>query len=225
MSKNAIQYRCGMCLHFNQNAHPAKGNGQVCSKLGIKAYNVAPRCFTPDVTKLVENNEDLAALALAFGSLTSQQKTIFVALLQTNRGKRPFPIGQKLYFRAVGGDYLQNYLTGFVMGYTSTRQIILSGSPENKTRGRLFLAYLEEESVMSPTQWKKKRYELIKADRLIDPKKPLTKIKKIDIDYEPPTIDQAPKEWKDSQKARRPRIPRGDETVKDLTIEIHRQDR
>lgn len=221
MSKTNPQFRCGMCLHINQHAHPSQG--QVCSKLGIKAYNVAPRCFTPDVTKLVENNEDLAMLALAFGTLSSQQKTIFMALLGTNRGKRPFPVGQKLYFRAVGGDYLQNYLTGYVMGYTSTRQIILSGSPENKTRGKLFLAYLEVDSVLSPVQWKKKRMDLVRADRLIDPKKPLVKVKRVDVDYEPPTIDQAPKEWKEAQKGRRPRIDKGDETVKDLTIQIHHQ--
>ncbi len=219
-----IAFRCGMCLHFNQHAHPAKE--QVCSKLGIKSYNVAPRCFTPDVTKLISGTEDLAAMASLFGTLSPQQKTIFMALMLTNRGgKRPFSIGQKLYFRAVGGDYVQNYMAGYVMGYTSTKEVILSGSPEARTRGRIYTAYLDASSVLTATQWQKKRLSLIKANRLIDPSHPLRKAKKIDFDYEPPTIDQAPKAWKDEHTPRvKSRGTRNNDEPQDMVVELYRQE-
>lgn len=198
-----VKFRCGACLHYKQHAHPS--HGSVCSKLGVKHYGVAPRCFTPDVTQLADNNEDLASLALTFGTLSHKQRTIMLAILMSSTSKRPFPLGQKLYFRAVGADYISNYLSGYVMGYTSSKQVILAGSPEVTSRGKMYTAYLDSKDLLLPTRWAKHRAMLSKAGRFVDPKHPLLTKKKIDIDHEPPTIDKAPKKWHDDneKKARR----------------------
>lgn len=200
----ALKFRCGACLHYKQHAHPTMGS--VCSKLGVKHYGVAPKsCFTPDVTQLADNNEDLASLALTFGTLSHKQRTIMLAILMTNTKRRPFALGQKLYFRAVGADYISNYLSGYVMGYTSSRQVIIAGSPEVTSRGRMYTAYMDEGDLLLPSKWARHRATLSRAGKFVDPKKPLTKRVRIDVEYEPPTIDKAPKEWHDSneKKSRR----------------------
>lgn len=197
--------RCGSCLHFKQHAHPS--HGDLCSKLGVKHYGVAPRCFTPDVSQLVENNEDLAALAVTFGSMTRKEQSIVVAILQTSAKHRPFTIGQKVYTRIVGGDYISNYMIGYVLGYTSTKQVIVAGSPEAKTRGRMYMAYLDPDTLLTPTAWAKHKANLARKGHFSDPKEPLVVKRKIEIDYEPPTLDRAPKEWKEAQVRRQRRKP------------------
>ena len=217
MKSTLQKFRCGECLHHKQLAHPTQGS--VCSKLGVPSSNEAPRCFSPDVTQLVDGNEDLATLALMFGGMSAKQRRAFLAVLLTNTKKRPYPIGQKLYFRAVGGDYIANYLAGFVMGYTSTGQVILCGTPDNRTRGSMYLAYMDEENLLIPHLWRKKRQELFVKGKLQDPRNPLQKVKKVDVDYEPPTLDTAPKEWK--EKTQKKKYKSTDESVKDLTILLH----
>lgn len=192
--------RCGSCLHFKQHAHPS--HETLCSKLGVKHYGVAPRCFTPDVSQLVDNNEDLASLAITFGSMTRKQQSIVVAILKSNSVKRPFNIGQKVYLRIVGADYISNYLSGYVLGYTSTKQVIVAGSPDAKTRGRMYMAYMDSDALMLPTAWAKHKAALSRAGKFVDPKQPLVLKRKVDIDYEPPTVDNAPKEWKETQSVR-----------------------
>lgn len=216
------QYRCGSCLHFRQHAHPSQGS--VCSLLGVKHYNVAPRCYTPDVSQLAESNEDLANLAIMFAALTHKQKAIFRAILDTNTSKRVHPIGQLLYFKAAGRDYISNYLSGYVMGYTSTKQLILAGSPDARQRGRLYLAYLEptEETLYTPTAWLKKKSELVRAGRIADPKGMLV-MPKGDIDnYEPPTLDKAPKECLDEldTKAQKAAKRKAKDAKEEITISI-----
>lgn len=189
MAKEIVN-KCGNCLHHKQHAHPS--NGSVCMLLGIKHYNIAPRCFTPDISQITSDAEDLAMTAKVFSDMTPKQRQIFVALLRTASPKRQFQIGQRVYFRPVGADYVSNYVAGYVMGYTSTKQAIVCGSPDARTRGRMYMAYLDADSLMLPQDWKKKLLELHRQDRVIDPSNPMQRRKKIDEDYEPPTLDKAP---------------------------------
>lgn len=190
--------KCGECLHYKQHAHLNKQS--VCDKLGVKHYtNAPPRCYTPDVSKLVPDSEALAQIALMFGALTSAQRRLLVFLLSTPRRKLKMEIGTKVYWRAVGGNYLSNYVSGYVLGATSTGQIIVAGSPEQRTRGAMYMAYFDnQDDLYTHSEFIKVRADLERKGNLVDPKKPLDKKIVIDDDYTPPTLDSAPREWKEA---------------------------
>lgn len=208
--------KCGECLHYKQHAHLNKQS--VCDKLGVKHYtNAPPRCFTPDVSKLVPDSEALAQIALMFGALNSNQRRLLVFLLSTPRRKLKMEIGTKVYWRAVGGNYLSNYVSGYVLGATSTGQIIVAGSPEQRTRGAMYMAYFDnQDDLFTHSEFVKVRAELERKGNLVDPKKPLDKKIIIDDDYTPPTLDSAPKEWREAatKGSRRPTVKPANGTIR-----------
>lgn len=187
-------FKCGECLHHKQVAHPA--HNDVCSKEGIKAVGIAPSCFTPDVTKIAKNSDQFVQLAAIVNSYTPQERRIFLGVLRSaSAKKKPFAFGMKLYFHT-GKDFISNYLCGWVMGYTSSGELIVSGSPDQKQRGKSFLAYLSADAtgLLTPTQWKTKREKLRAAGKIYDPANAVVKKASIIDDYEPPTIDRAPRD-------------------------------
>lgn len=188
-------FKCGECLHFRQHSHTDKQ--KLCKDLGVKAFAVAPKCFTPDVTKIAKNTDVLAQVAVIMGSFSRQEQRILCGLLRSKK-KKEFHFGTKLYFRAFGKDYVSNYLSGYVAGYTSSGQLILMGSPDVKSRGRSYTMYCEStDHLLTLSQWKQKKRELIASGKKIDPKPLFDKRTKLTDNDEPPTIDSAPKEWKE----------------------------
>lgn len=189
-------FKCGECLHFKQTPHPAFEGP--CSTLGVRSFALAPKCFTPDYSKVIRNTDEFIQVVTFFHNKTSQQKRILLAMLrQQPQGKR-LKLGTRLYLNVRGPEYISNYVCGYVVGYTSAGQIVLTGSPDRATRGRSFFAYLKsDESLITHSEWKKKFLSLRERGRLVDPKGLSTR----DItatttpnDYEVPTIDNAPKE-------------------------------
>lgn len=182
------RFRCGDCLHFKVQANLKKD--QVCSNLGIRAAQLAPNCFTPDVTQIVRNSDHLLMLAHLFHGYTAKQRRILLSFLQQDSKKYKF--GTKVYFLAVGKDYLSNYLSGYVVGLDSNKHIIVTGDPDKNKRGKGYTAtFISEDSLLTSEQFEVKKQELFDKDRLIDPSSPLQEIKKvIQIDYEPPTLDK-----------------------------------
>ena len=92
-------------------------------------------------------------------------------------------------------DYISNYLCGYVVGYTSGGDLVLAGSATNRSKGRVFFAYLRsDESLFTTKEWKVKYTELRQRGRLQDPKAVVVRdIAASTFDYEVPTIDSAPK--------------------------------
>jgi hypothetical protein len=107
-------FKCRECLHFQKFPHSKYE--RPCEQEGIVAGAVAPRCFTPDVTLLTGNSDQFVQLAALFQSYDHKQKRVFLALLREK--KKTFLFGTKLYF-CIGDDFLSNYLSAFVAGYTS----------------------------------------------------------------------------------------------------------
>lgn len=197
----AEAFRCGDCLHFKQHSHTEKQ--KLCKDEGIKAFAPAPKCFTPDVTQVAQNTDAFAQVAILMNNFTSKQQRILLGLLRSPK-KKQFQLGTKVYFLAMGKDYISNYLAGYAAGYTSSGQLMLLGSPDRNTRGKSFTMYCDStDHLLLPAQWKFKKRELIAAGKKYDPV-PLfgKKIKLTDQD-EPPTIDSAPPEWHDKLKKRR----------------------
>lgn len=193
---NEEVFRCGECLHHKQTPH--RSNKEVCSAVGIRSFAVAPKCYTPDYTKVIGNTDEFMSIVTFFGSRTAQQRKILMGMLrQSPKGKR-VPIGTKLYLNLRGRDYIGNYVCGYAVGYTSGGDLVLAGSPDAKTRGRVFFAYLRSESsLLTHKEWKVKFAALRDKGRISDPsivaKKDITDVVKEDK-YEIPTIDTAPRD-------------------------------
>lgn len=187
--------RCGECLHFKKSCHPNKDD--ICSKLGVKAFNKAPsKCFTPNVMELVSNSEQLAVLTNLWNSYSHKQRRIFSHLLSKKKSNKKFKFGKQVFFKMVGKDYLSNYVSGYVIGYSSTGDMLVCGDPDKNSRGSSYVAHIKKDTpLLSREEFKKKKLLLVKKNRLLDPDKPLLKFNKtINFnDYTPPTIDSAPK--------------------------------
>lgn len=210
-------YKCGECLHHQVHTHPSMKN--VCIKNGVKKFAIAPPCFTPDVTQLTSNTDTFVQVASILHDMTTPQKRVMFALLNQKPIKRrafsrDLKWGMKVYFLAMGKDYFSNYLSGYVMGLTSSGELIIAGSPEQQVVGRSYIAYMtDDDNIMTPTEWKAKKAELRTANRIHDPS--VRMMPKQDIAADPVTIDSAPDSWHDKrEKVRKAR--RSD----DLTIKI-----
>lgn len=191
-------FRCGECLHFKQHAHSSKE--KPCSQEGVKAVGIAPKCFTPDVSRLATNSDQFLHVASMFQSFSYKERRILLGLLRATK-KKGFNVGDKVYFK-VGKDYISNYLSGYVMGYSSAGELMLIGSPDAKTRGSAFVAYLknDESSFLTDSAWKKKRKELRESNKIHDPLNRTIKKSSVVDNYEPPTIDSVPSSWYTKEK-------------------------
>ena len=188
-------FKCGECLHFKQTAHPAHDG--ICSSLGVRSFASAPRCFTPDYTKVIQNTDEFIQVVNFLATKTSQQKRILLGMLRTQTSTRRLKMGTKVYLNVRSRDYISNYMAGYVVGYTSAGQLVITGSPNRKTRGRAFFAYLrDDKTLLNTVEWKKKFLDLRRKGRIEDPKAGL-EISITDAivkdEYEVPTIDNAPK--------------------------------
>ncbi len=187
----AEAFKCQECLHFKQL--PLAAQKEPCEKLGVRGVNVAPKCFTPDITRVAKNADQFVAMVSFFQDLTYAERRTFLGVLR-QKPKR-IALGTKLYFK-VGKDYISNYLCGYVAGYSSDGRLMLMGNPD-KVRGQAFLAFMDKEAedLMTWQQWKVKRQALRDANKIFDPSNQVIKRTSVKDEYEPPSIDRAPKEW------------------------------
>jgi hypothetical protein len=206
-------YKCSECLHHKKHAHPAFKS--VCNERGIKGIAVAPKCFTPDVSIIASNSDQFVQLAALQAGYTTRQKRILIALLKAKpiskkKFSRTLAFGTKVFFLGMGADYISNYLAGYVAGVTSSGELIITGSPDQNSRGRSYMAYMtDDDNLMTPTEWKKKKEELRSRGRVYDPKTRELPRQTEEV----PTIDSAPKEWYDKREKKAKR--KGG--IKDLT--------
>lgn len=214
-----LQHRCGECLHFSGHQHIHKV--ELCTKLGVRAIALAPAvCFTPDVTQLVGNSDQFVQLTALLDSYSTKQKRILMGLLikRPNRiGRyRDLPLGTKVFFHGMGKDYISNYLSGYVVGATSSGELIISGSPDANTRGKSYIAYMtSSDNIMTITEWKLKRAELKAQGKVLDPQSKIMPSAK-SVGDQPVTIDSAPDTWHDKRTAASKKKNKN----RDLTITI-----
>lgn len=212
--------RCGECLHYKKHANTTFK--MLCNMRGIRATAIAPKCFTPDVSKIAQNSDQFVQIAALFNSYTPQQRRIWLAVLREPavKGKqirKDIKFGTKVYFHGLGRDYINNYLSGYVMGMTSNREIIISGSPDQNTRGRSYLAYMKDtDTLMTYKEWKVKKAELQAAGKIFDPASRIV-AKPQQAEAEPPTIDDAPQEWYDKREKE---MKKGKRQATDLSMRI-----
>lgn len=188
-------FKCGECLHFKQTPHPAHEG--VCCNLGVRSFGSAPRCFTPDYTKVIGNTDEFVQLINFMSNKTPQQRKILMGILRAAPSGRRLRLGTKVYMNVRSREYISNYMCGYVVGYTSAGQLVITGSPSMSTRGRAFFAYLRDDtSVLQYAAWKKKFVDLRDKGRIEDPDAGLEHGIADTVrndEYEVPTIDNAPK--------------------------------
>lgn len=190
-------FRCGECLHFRQSKHLA--HKELCCKEGVKTFAIAPNCFTPDVTQIAGNSDTFVQVATMFQAYTTKQQRILLAMLRKKTTKSKLAFGTKVIFHAMGKDYISNYLSAYVMGHTSSGELILGGSPDQKSRGKMFFAYMkDDEHLLTPAQWRQKKTALKEAGKVYDPSVIVSK--RVADNDDVPSIDNAPKAWKDKQE-------------------------
>jgi hypothetical protein len=196
-------HRCGDCLHHRGHAHADKKI--VCEREGVLPVAIAPKeCFTPNASLLTGNVDQLTQLLSLFAAYDVKQRRALAELLKQEN------IGETFYFR-VGDDYISNYLRGIVVGRTSAGEIMIIGSPSEKTAGSAFVSYLmDAEGLLNLAQWEKKREELFSLNRVIDPKN--TKIQRSTVadNYTPPTIDMTPEMLEAAANEKKKKKPKDD---------------
>lgn len=201
----SIGLKCGECLHFKANAKFEKP----CSQLGIQRFSDAPNCYSPDVYLLGKKNPDtLFQLGLLLRDFSAQESRVFFAILKQSKAFEKhyeLKFGQPVYFR-IGNDYLSNYFHGFAIGVAECGdgQVFIGSDMNSRQRGSPMTCTLLKDSVLTVSDFKKKRAALEKEGRLVDPKPMFTMPKatlKADKDgYEPPSMDSAPAEWYSKDK-------------------------
>lgn len=209
--------KCGDCLHFKK----LPKNGTLCCQEGIREFASAPSsCYQPDYTQVSTDIEQFACLSSMMQGLSNRQAKIVVSiLLNAHKSKnKKFPFGTKVYIRT-GQDYINNYLSAFVMGYTNNGQVVISGSPEHFSKGKSFIGFVDISSCMDITEWKKKKAKLQSLGKVNDPSS-YTQIKTSIDQYEPeiPTIDNVPEEWS-SEKPKKKKLDTYDQITKAFTRE------
>jgi len=189
-------FKCGQCLHFKQSRH--RSFDDVCSKMGIRSFAIAPSCFTPDVTKVIKNTDEFVQLAALMHDKTPEQRKIMLGIFRSKPGGRKHRMGTQLYLNFRGREYISNYLCGYVVMYTSANEIMLCGSPDRDAKGRAFFAYLKsDESLLTAREWRERYMDLRNRGRIQDPQTKAVRniTAKVEADtYEVPTIDNAPKD-------------------------------
>jgi hypothetical protein len=204
IGKATIGIKCGDCIHYKR----MQKFGKPCSELGRKHFADAPDCYAPDVYLLARHNSELLFnLALLYKDFTSQETRVFMSLLKKSKTfeKVKLHFGMPVYF-CIGNDYLGNYYRGFVLNVTtqSPQLVYVTSDLAKAQRNKPMIGTFLRDSIYTATEFAKRKVRLQKAGKLVDPK-PNFQMEEDDkvlakLDYNPPSMDSAPKEWFDKAK-------------------------
>ena len=224
-----LNLQCGDCIHFKH----IPLYSDICNKLGIQHYAIAPSCYVPNTHLVLEdlNKKDLEKLIHITNHLSSDKLRILSYLIDQASEVLKYDLiwGQDVYF-SLGYDYVTHYFKGYVIG-VSNEQIILAGSLNNSITYVHITLYRDK--ILTLAEWKTHSLNLLKLDKisLTDKKStrfknPLPELLKADgsleIDYsqfrtdlidglyEPPSIDLAPEEVINLNKIKQEKIQKND---------------
>lgn len=184
-----VNLTCGDCRHHG--GIPAPGQKSCCAVLGVIQEQTPCLHFSVSPFVIDFGSDMYLRMISRIIRKLNRKKLNAVAslLLQEARTRRyGFNMGDVVYFKAYGDDFLSNYRKGYVVS-ADKHYVVISGR-----RGREFSCYISAPYVLRKAQWLEKQKELIAANRLVDPRYPATISPKKAVVYEPPTIDQAPSE-------------------------------
>jgi hypothetical protein len=155
---------CGSCTFYSRLAVFK----QPCSDLGTPASAKTCFRFVPDPHQLDEPKRLFRVLS-AIGKAKRPLLAASVVLGAKRVAKFGLRIGQIVYFRPAGDDYLNNYAAASIVGATKDR-IVLAGEQG-------FTAFVYPTSVMTKEAFETKRKSLVKRDKVNDPSGGFKKLK------------------------------------------------
>jgi hypothetical protein len=162
-----LKITCRDCL-FLKNAgayKDDKGNLRPCEYFGTvgqadpcRLFTTNPKNLTFPIGKILK---DL--------SKVPNPDAVVAAFMATRRLKKfGFKLGQKVYFRVMGNDYLCNYASGYVIGSVQNK-IIIEGCEKHTSQ-------LYSTSILNEETWRKKLAHLLHLNKINDPKGGLRKV-------------------------------------------------
>jgi hypothetical protein len=195
----------------------------LCSQLGKSSFSEACPSFTPNLFKIsLVKKGHLETMAELFRELTPQQSRL---LAYTFRNidfikRAGYEFGETVVF-SVGGDFLECYVRGFVIGADRSGEQIYISSDFESLNGDSCMLTLLPSSVMNMEAFAKHRKRLIAEGRIAEPKPAKGAMKRTTLqclkmtseeralyrkqlatkpdDYVPPTIDTVPAKWLDGR--------------------------
>ena len=191
-----LPVQCGHCLFHKRMATYSRP----CVELGTPASAQTCSRFTPDPAQLSQDD------ARALSTIASAKRPLLLAsiMLQAKRCARiGWKVGEIVYLRITGGDYLNNYASGMVVGATRD-QVILIGYEG-------YTALLFPDALLDRAAWETKRQNLVSRKAINDPAGGLRKIGERGavklVAYEPAPLGKGVKRRKAKRTPSRDRKP------------------
>lgn len=151
-----LEVNCGHCVFYRRQAVLASP----CETLGTAASAKTCHRFVPDPTQMDDPDRLFRALAAIGGA----KKPLLAAsaIIGSKRVTRlGFYVGQQVFFRPAGGDFLSNYARAAVVGAAGDR-LVLAGDAN-------FTAFMYPRNLLDKEAFEKKRKRLVKKKAINDP--------------------------------------------------------
>jgi len=176
-----LRVNCGKCQFFANSA----AYGLPCQRLGVTPGEDPCAKFIVAPSKLGLTEEKTVDLLKQVSKLDQSQLDVLAAILHAGRkaAKHDLNVGQTVYFRVMGGDFVKNYVRGVVLS-VNAQSVFIYGKED-------FTAQLNHTSLLNAEQWKDKKAALLKKNKAVDPDAKLKRRQgKLTMDYEPPLFDR-----------------------------------
>lgn len=182
-----IPVKCRHCAFFKRNATYSAP----CATLGRDPSDKPCPRFMIDYKSLtIKKDTPLEALAQVLNRLDKRHLAVVAAFVLQARSTfdAGFELGQIVYFRPFGDDYLSNYQRAKVLFAVPKNGMVYVNGKASHAGG--MHAYLKISSVLTEEEWRTKRAKLLKDGKVDDPKNPIHKVQKANREkYEPPMMD------------------------------------
>lgn len=147
---------CRNCVFYRKLAAYAKG----CEELGVAPSAKTCTKFVPDPEQMDQTDRLLQTLTTV--GRAKKPELVYAAMLSAAKVRRTgYRVGQTVFFRVLGGDYLSNYARGVVVGSVRDSVVVIGAE--------LFTACLKVSSVLSSDDFLVKKERLVSAGKINDP--------------------------------------------------------
>jgi hypothetical protein len=180
-----LALRCGECIFLTKFQTYAKP----CSQYGTVPSSEVCQRFVADPAKLVPLSDVRKLLELMSSIRNPNALAASIASVRKVR-KLGFELGQTVYFRVMGKDYLNNYATAMVLGVNGKAKLMVAGAQN-------FIASINGDQLLGREEWEAKRARLVSRNLINEPDGGLRKItlqgKNRLVAFEPPSLTQGKK--------------------------------
>lgn len=215
----SLGLKCGDCLHLTGTAAFEKP----CAQLGKTSFAEACPNFTPELNKIsIVKKGQLGVLSDIAKTLSQNQARLFAYVFRNIDfiKKSGFDFGEEVVF-SLGGDYLECYVRGRVIGADRAATQVYISSDFEGLNGESCMLTLLRPSVLSLAKFAKKRKALILEGRIAEEKFAAGSRKRTTLqclkmtpderavyrqtlstkpdEYVPPSLDTVPANWLDNR--------------------------